>query len=357
MCSTLQPWAVASAFLVAAFVSSSASADERPVIVVVGGGAAFRDAVALALSPWHVDVRRGDGAAPRSTMPRAADEARDIAVRYHAVGVAWLAAPDGSAPALFVYDAKTEQVVSRAYATGLPLDEPSAAAAALSVKTLFRSSTVAPLEERIGAEIVREAPDKRRLVPTEAPAPPAPRPAAPTAPTAGGPRLRLEVGGAIRSPAVSEADAQVGVGVAYHLGRDRAVGMALELRAGPGLAISTDRFVGRYTEVSGALWFRYRKRIGSYFALTPAVGTALRGSWLSGLVVGTTAERAESRADVAMALGLAAEWVASDNWLVGLEASVAYRARYQRYLVDAVPVLTLRAIEPTLALRISTGLL
>src|SRR6185437_6759100 len=171
-----------------ALVARPALASPRDV-VLIGGGPAFQNAVSVALGAWSLHVVTTDAAAPPVDVTRAAKEARVIVDRYGAAGVVWIASRDHE-HALLVYDAETDQLVSRVLSRAPPFDAPTAAAAALSVKTLLRSSTVAPLAERIGAPAAESAPPPEAPVvvaPSRSPEPPA------------RPPITIEIGGAVRA--------------------------------------------------------------------------------------------------------------------------------------------------------------
>src|SRR5262249_33111455 len=94
-------------------------------VVVLGGGAAFRDAVTLALSPCDLHVVTAAAPPPSSDAARGAAEARTLTDRYEAIGVVWVGG-QGHEHALFVYDAETDQLVSRPLKQTLPFDTPTA---------------------------------------------------------------------------------------------------------------------------------------------------------------------------------------------------------------------------------------
>jgi hypothetical protein len=230
-------------------IVSTANAADRKVLVV-SSGKVFEEAMRVSLSAWSLSIQRLEGATPPGTMPRAAEQARALAQEHQAVGVVWITTEVGG-HALWAYDADTQQVVTRTIASAPPYDAPTAAAAALTVKTLLRSSTVAPPEERIGAEVAQEMP-KFRPPPAEA------LPEQVREPTE---RLIAgEIGLGARF--LSEGtDLRFAGGIALRplLGTEsaRRLAFVLEGRSGPGLSIDTSRFVGHFSDVTVPLWVRY----------------------------------------------------------------------------------------------------
>jgi hypothetical protein len=285
-------------------------------------------------------------------MPGAADEARALAQEYRASGVVWIATEPGGA-SLWIYDASTDQVVTRRVDATPPFDAPTAAAAALSVKTLLRSSTVAPPAERLGA----------------APAPPPASPAPPRAPSdearpveSGAPpraseaALRAELEGAGRALA-DKVDLRVAIGASAWLGARRNMGVALVGSFGPGLSIDAPRFAGRFAEVALSPSARLRLPLGRGLILEPRVGTSLHATSIDGVAVRTTRAAATSRLDGSLDAALALDLAATRTIGVALDLGVSAMLRYQRYLVDTEAIFELRPFQAFAGLRLTTGLL
>jgi hypothetical protein len=142
---------LASALVAMALVllSGLARAAHRKVALVNANDVLERQ-VRIALSPWDLDVERLEWAAFSAGMPSAAREARRVAEARKVDAVVWISdAPrtadsPASEHALWIYDAAEDQIVSRPLPQGVPQDAASAASVALTLKTLMRSSTVAP---------------------------------------------------------------------------------------------------------------------------------------------------------------------------------------------------------------------
>ena len=351
--------AAAAAIAAAVLHAASASAldePERRDVLVLGGGQAFHEAVTVTLSPWALGVADVDAAPPSSDVLRAATEARALAERHHAIAVVWVA---GGAKerqhALFVYDAATDQLVARPLAQAPPFDSPTAAAAALSVKTLLRASTVAPPDERLGA---RPAAAPAPPPPSPSPAPPpeaadaSPTPAA--RPSEAAERVVVEVSGGAR--AVADAvDTRIGVGASAWLGQGRRLGVGLVGRAGPGLAVDTPSFVGRWSELGLAPSVRARVPLAPALTLEPRAGVGLHETRIDGVATGfgpANRDRFDASADIGCVIDVAIGRASR----VGLEIEGSWVFRYQRYLVADSNVFELRPLQGTVGLRLATGL-
>jgi hypothetical protein len=336
----------AAALLVTFFSCLTARAEGRPVLVI-GGGPSFRDAMTVALSPWDLRVVPLDAPPPRPSMPRAADEARALVARSGASGLVWVATDEGE-PSLWVYDASTDQVVTRRISTPPPFDAPTAAAAALSVKTLLRSSTVAPREERLGA-----LPVQASVAPPDVDASAADRAASGAfARTA----LRAELEGAGRAIA-SQLDARASLGVSAWVGARRDVGFALALSFGPGLSVDAARFSGRFAEVGVSPSARLRVPFGERFVLEPRVGMSVHGTSIDGVAVLTARPASASRLDASLDAAVALELVPTRTFGVALDVGASAMLRYQRYVVESDDIFELHPVQAFLGLRLTTSLL
>ncbi len=286
-------------------------------------------------------------------MPRAADEARALGQRFNAVGVVWVSSEDREF-ALFIYDAKTDQIVSRALDRGPPFDAPTAASHALSVKSLLRASTVAPPEERIGAP-APAPPHDTGLERTE-PSHDDVEHAASSAQPFEAPLLRAELAGGARVVADSP-DARLAAGVSLWPDARRRFGIGVEAQVGPGLSIAQDRFTGRFSEVGVATNARFRLPLSRRLDLVPRAGLGLHATQIQGVVVKTSEAADESRLDGSLDLGATLDLAVARSMRVGLDLNASYMLRFQRYLVQNASVLELRPLSGGLALRLSTGLL
>ncbi|HEY8077961.1 MAG TPA: hypothetical protein VIF62_27735 [Labilithrix sp.] len=325
-------------------VTSDAAADTRNVLVI-GGGTSFRDALNVALASWDVRVVPLDAAPPSSSMPRAQRDAKAIVERFGASGLVWISNADDE-HALWVYDVEKDQLVSRSLGATLPLDAPNAAAAALSVKTLLRSSTVAPATERIGAE----------TRPAEVVTPPATPPdEAPRVVPATPPALHLEFGGGLRAIA-GDVDTRFDVGASYWFGEARRWGVGLVGHGGPGLTVDADRFRGRFDELGVSPSLRFRIPVAGRFSLEAKAGTTLHSTRIDGVAVETAKTAKESRLDASIDVGVALDFALGRATWLGLAFDGSNMLRWQRYLVDDDSVLELHPLQGSVGLRLATAL-
>lgn len=340
------------ALCVFAFASPARAASRD--VVVIGGGSAFQNAVTVALSAWELHVVSAEATAPSPEQPRASREARAIADRHaQAAGVVWVGTSHDNEHALFIYDRETDQLVSRPLSQGPPFDAPSAASAALSVKTLLRSSTVAPPSERIGAETA-PAPSPPPS-PSRAPAAPEGEASSPIPSPVEDPRVMLEVGGSARAVA-GRVDARIGAGATYWLDASRRVGVALVGHAGPGLAIDAPRFRGRFDELSLSPSLRLRVPLTPQLRLEPRAGMTLHGTRIDGVAMTTAEPATRDRLDASLSAGIVLEIALSRMTRLGLDLEGAWVMRYQRYLVSAEQVFELDPLQGSAGLRLAVGL-
>lgn len=125
-------------------VAKPASAENRSVAVVAPDPQLLR-ALDVALAPWGTNITEVHPIESPAAM--APDRARAIARETRADVVLWVS-PDGGRQTVWIYDATLDHVGSRRVDATPPFDPTTAAAVALSVKALLRSTVVAPLPER-----------------------------------------------------------------------------------------------------------------------------------------------------------------------------------------------------------------
>jgi hypothetical protein len=363
------PIALAVSTLLAVDLARADGVDARAVLVI-GGGAQFREAMSVALSPWQLRVVPLESAPPRPVMPRAADEARVLAQQWGATGLVWVAMEQNE-PSLWVYDASTDQVVTRKIATAPPFDAPTAAAAALSVKTLLRASTVAPVQERLGAGAgsgsagaarspgasgnnVQNAPKARDEGRAAGAGGESDRTSANAADGEARVRAELEVAGRTLASAV---DTRVAAGASVWLGPRRRLGLAVAGSFGPGLSVSEQRFAGRFSEIGAAASVRLRIPLTRRVVLEPRIGPSLHATSIDGVAVLAARRASTSRVDGSIDGALAIELLVTPSVGLALDGGVSAMLRYQRYLVESDNVFELHPVQGFLGLRLTTSLL
>lgn len=327
-------------------------AAEPRTVLLIGAEEPLRDAVATALASWDLRIVPVSASPPAATMPRAARDARVLTAKYGAAGVVWIAASEDE-DALHVYDADSDQLLSRSLTKGRNFDAATAASAALTVKTLLRSSRVAPPSERIGAE-ARPTPPPPPSNPFDGPAepdhamtpPPRPPPIA----------LGVELGAAARALA-GEIDTRVSAGGGLYFGPSRRWGVGLAARTGPGLDVSAARFQGRFDETAVVSSLRHRFPLGARLVLEPRLGSTLHVTRIEGIALAPARPAKEHRVDVSADGALVFDVLLGSSIRVGLDAEAAYVLRYQRYLVGTEPVFDLAPLQASLGLHLGVGVL
>lgn len=325
-------------------------------VVVVNGDPVLVKAISRALIPWGLEIIAVTDSAIEPEMRGALAHARETAVRDRAAAVVWTAptANAGATESLWVYDTATEQIVVRPLSASAPFDLAMAASIALSVKTVLRSTAIAPPDEQVAALAVVPS-----LTPAPAPATPAP-PAASLAEREATPpraqlqrRFRLEAALGLRVLAgdPSGIEPRAGLAVSFWPASWRArAGIAIGAVGGTGVPIDRASFTGTFTDT--ALGFGGRLRVPvNLFELELGAGasahfTAIRGNdAVSGAHVG--ASRVNPSLDVSAVLSLPL----GARVDVGAVVGFSYLLRYQSYFASTIPVFTLSSAEPSASLR------
>jgi hypothetical protein len=273
------------------------------------------------LSAWDLGVRRVDWTSLSSGMPGAAREARQVADAFKVDAVVWIS-ETGRDHALWIFDAATGQTVARPLSVSTPVETADAAAVALTVKTLLRATLAAPPAERLGAG-------------TE-----------PPIGAAGIIRLEAEGGSRFFSSDAAVPEARFGLSalwfprpLGYRLGAD--VGVSI----GPGVAVQSGDFSGHFLDLSVSPALRGRVPLGAGFALEPGAGMTLHVTHLDGAAALRGVNVSTSRLDSSADASLLCTYAVAGGVTLGLRVSGSYLLRYQRYLVDGAPILTLAPIQ------------
>ena len=315
--------------LAIALAAREASAERRTVALVNGNDVVERQ-VRIALSTWELDVRHVDWTSLSSGMPGAAIEARQVAEAQKVELVVWIS-ETGQTHALWVFDAKAGHIVTRPLSMAPPTDAANAASLALTLKTLMRSTSAAPVEERIGS-----ADD-------------------PGIPAAG--IFRIEASGGARMLAsAGGADLRIGVDALWFprfLG-DYA-GLGFGFAAGPGVGVAKDAFAGRFLDLTVGPILRGRVPLGTRFAIGPEVGPSLHLTSLDGATSDGAPVRS-SQSNVSLDGALFLSFALSRAVEVGVRGQAAYLFLYQNYAVHSESVLKLAPVQLTGALVLGARL-
>jgi hypothetical protein len=344
-----------------AVVAPTPAHAEAERVVLAGVPDNLADATSTVLVPWHIEIVR-TGQHLTADPDQARRDARSMAARDRAGAVVWLA-PTPQGPTLWVYDASSQQVLSRPLASAPPFDEPMAASVALSIKTMLRHSSVAPPAERIAA------PAEPIAAPAEPIAPPAEPIAAPAEPIAPpGPRaLRpymLSARASLRLPAPPldpeepGVEPRLGLGAtwwpAFVPGRH---GVGIEVELGPGLFVSKSGFRGRFHDVTASLAVHRHITLGQWLggraAIVPALGLGLHITRLTGELQSERGSAGITHVIPSADAGIDVRARLSRVFEVGAGLRASLMTRTHDYEVDMRPVSSSPVFLMTLGITIS----
>lgn len=316
-------------FLLASLVAGVAHAERRRLVLVSADAELYRQ-VGIALSAWEIEVATSNEAPPGTAFPEAGRRAEALARALHADAIAWVAASDGDA-VLFLYDATTSQVASRVLGVKPPFDDANAAAVALSLKTLLRSSAIAPEKERFGAAPASTAP----------PAPPV---------------WRIDALAGYRAAPSAVPEFRAGLGTSFwpHFLGD-SVGLGAGASFGPGARPNARSFSGTFSDIALSADLRARFALGRRLVLEPALGPSLHFTSLEGTTLPGAETVRASRADVSLDGALTLDYrlgIVS----VGLRVAAGYLVRYQRYFVGNDEALSIAPVLGEAGLRLGVGI-
>ncbi len=333
---------VLAAVVSAAPSTREARASEPSRVVLVGGGAELDRAARVALSSWNVTVVSADGLVPDAAD---AEGLAALATRFEGRGIAWFARGT-KGNTLYVYDATTKRTTSREISGSPPFDELGAASAALSLKTLLRTSDLAPPEERTNAP---------------APTPPAPnvapRPYRPPEdePAARHDLLEGSVSLGARTLAASVMP-RLGVSVRAFAGHATALGISARADFGTTRSVTGANIDASLSTFDGSVAARLRLVPGSRVSVEPFAGLGAHLTHLSGTVK-SSIEVSSERLDFSFDTGVFAGIRLAPRITLGGEVAAAWMTRRQRYTVEGTPVLELQPLQGSATLAIVVGLL
>jgi hypothetical protein len=331
----MSPRCTGAAFLIALTLTAAAAHAERRRVALVNATPALESSARIALSPWELDVIPVEAPSPGDSLPGALSHARDLALAQGVDAVVWIS-EGGQKYVLWLYDLRTQQIVSRELIDPAPADMPGAAALALTLKTLFRSSTMtgdaiedrpAPLPPAVTGQTIEQRPNERAAV--------------------GG--LRLEASGAARMSGGSDTELRLGLAVGYWPRVfERHLGVTLGVSAGPGVAVANSDFTGRFTDFAIASNARARAVIIDHFTIQPSFGASMHVTVLDGAVSAPAMPLHTTRIDPSLDTAITFAFEIGPRLELGVRAGASYLLRYQRYLVDDRVIVSL----PPLALDV-----
>ncbi len=331
--------ALGAALLAAWTLDSGSALAAPPHVAVVDGDAALVHALDVALAPWGVEVSEHAVVGPGATMPMAADRARMLAKDTHADVVVWLSSagagetPEPPAFALWVYDADSGHASTRRLPSGPPFDERTAAGIALSVKTILRTTTIAPPPERFGASRSTNA-----------------------STTAW--RFDLDVGGVARTGEPGVLEPRAGLAASLWPGIvGRIVGVSLGLEGGTGIRVEDPRFTATVLDVSlrGAAAARWP--VTPLFALEASLGIAAHALFIDGYVTTDRTAVSLRRIDPALEPRIGFDLSAFGGHLhAGPWIGLSYLTLSQSIAIRGEQVFDLAPLVAQAALRLSVEL-
>ncbi|RMH43730.1 MAG: hypothetical protein D6689_04335 [Deltaproteobacteria bacterium] len=306
---TRRLWIAAVAALAALAGAPAVAEADSARVVLVAPGPALADAVSTALEPWGVAVDVAPAGSLGDALPGAARRARTLARRRQADAVAWISTnADGAA--VWIYDARSDDVVARPLAVAPPLDPAHAAAVALTLKTLLRKSRAAP---------------------------PPPTSTAPAR------SVGIDSAAAVRARPGAGVPVEPRLALTALWGSGWLVAIA-GASAGPGIRVDEVRFVGRYTDTTGIVGARVQTRAGR-LALAGQAAAALHVTALDGALPDADRRVHIRRVNPAVSLGASVAVAIAPEAELGLRVGGDLLLRTQRYLVAGDPVLALPLVE------------
>jgi hypothetical protein len=302
--------AVALAFAVLFCVANARGAG-KPRIAVLQPDDELLRAISIALSPWSVDTTSSDLAVPGSSQPAAVQTASRLAEQLGVDALVWLT-PTEQGSLLWVFDNRGD-VTTRALPQAPPFDSAAAAAVALSVKTILRSSVVAPQDERSEAPASSE-----RAEHTAA----------------------MEIGTGVRWLDERELEFRIELAAVLWLQKARRVGTSLELSWGPGVQIDDSSYRGRYREFAAGAKARARVLDFKRLSVIVSLGAAARWATLEGTANASAGPSASSvkRLNASIDLQTSLNLRLTKSTYLGASLAASYLPAYQRYLVEGRPI-------------------
>jgi hypothetical protein len=208
---------------------------------------------------------------------------------------------------VWLYDAATQQVTSRSQEQLPPFDAPAAAAVALSLKTLLRTSELAPQSERFGAA---------------------------TAPRGSWPgRFRFEVGGGTRLFAASALEPWLVVGAVVWTDPLPGWGFSLGAAFTTGANVANESLSGIVREIALSPAIHRWIGLGRDSAIVPFAGASVRLTRFDATVAGASTSVSFARVNPSVDVGVAVPFRVAGPLDLGPYAAGSYLLRYQRYLV------------------------
>jgi hypothetical protein len=284
-------------------------------------------AVGLALDVWDVDVVAVPAARPEAPL---VEWAAAIATTWQVDVVVWMNPAGG----VVWYDASTRQVETRDLGLAQPLDASEAAAVALMLK----AELVEELEAKVASTAPTTLPPMRDLAPPPAVRGPTPAPGRATSIASwegvAGAGVRWVGDGQLEARGWAGARVFPSVAAGHF-------GLGVDVAAGPGVALASPAFHGRWIDVTLSPTLRARFRVARRTAVESAVGASAHFTSIDGTAAIDDSARSAGRVDASLDLSINAS-MAVAPWLeIGAGAGVEVWLRHETFVVRGVPVLAL----------------
>ena len=280
-------------------------------------------AITLSLSPWGVETKRSDAPPPPPSQPEAVQVASRLSRELGVEAVVWVTSAERGS-LLWVFDTRAGDVTTRMLAESPPFDSAAAASVALSVKTVLRSSVVAPPAERFGAEPVRTS---------------APR------------VFSLELGAGVNWLDEGKLEPRIELGATAWIAAKKRLGVNVELSSGPGVGLDEPSFSGQYREFVAGGKARFRMIHEPSLSAALGLGGALHFTRLDGTLVESSLARSVNRTNVSLDFDSTLSVMLGRRAYLGGSIGVAYFPTYRRYLVEGIPVFSPWRLVPSLGVH------
>lgn len=315
-------------------------AAERRVGLIRGDHELLRQ-LSLALAAWDVRTVPLDESPPASAQPQSLKDATELAVRLHLDGLVWVSeSAEGSL--LWVYDAGTREITTRAIAEHPPFRSVTAAGLALSVKTTLRATVepAAQAERREAQSAASSAPVRTRATPSN-----------PSLP-------RVEVRAGVDAQPVSPTARRAWFGLhnIIWLGGGKRLGLGLRLGAGSEVPIDGPMFRGRLREVGFGPSVELRLLSSRRWLASAGVGSALQIPMLDGTLTRDGVFVEAKRYNLGMDVGASLDLRLTPGLNVGLDVKLSYLVAFQRYLVEAQAVFSPWRLIPSIGAHVGVEL-
>jgi hypothetical protein len=315
-----------------AAIATAAFAEARHRLVVVADDARLVHAIEAAVEPWDIEVVTALAAAPSG-----AHAAAEIAKAEHADAVTWTAGP-----AIWLYETRGARIVSREIPRVTQYDEASAAAVALSLKTLIRMGSLSPDAPASSVSAPWENADASAststIASTIASKSPAPR-------MVRGFAVEADVGARLFETDAQVAEPRLTIAAGAWIEH---FGVFLSLSGGTGGGVSRAGLNGTFYDFGASLALRAAFETGRVRWM-PGAGIGAHLAWLSASIATGPADvlRLDPSVDVELCV---AYMIAARAW-IGLRAGTSILLRRQQVFVNDAAAITFAPAMLDLGLR------